>query len=698
MAGPTAANFFAGGTEPFCRPSNTPAMSLRLWAVILSVVTLLAGVSVPSQEQIHDDMPQDHRAEFSAMSSSIQVTAHLDGEALVGHAVSILVEATSPVDLRRAVVAIDAPPGVDVEDGRRVYLPAGETVTVAFQATVLEAGMHTIKATVIEQARVAPAWGADILYVESDNELATVHASPPIPNLPAATLSVAANRVRAAPLQASPGVAPEPWIAPDAAVHAPRDVDTFTVSGCWAFVDPDGQTLWPQRWATVRLLEVDADRIETLGIGFTGDDGCFASGPIPVLEPAHQAEGGTPQDMVVEIDLCNSYVCVAMNQLGSDWSFQIAPAEPITAAGDYALGTFLPADPTGQAAGRTFQYTNNAWDFAVNHLGIDPAVLGDATVRIPYLADDAAAFYVAREDTIFLGVASHPESPDVVGHEYGHFVMDKLNGDIYNPSRGGTHAICDDGQSPGLSWSEGWANYFGARVNREVTAPGADGDAMFTYAGLASLPMEDRVCQTSIKGYDNEFNVAQFLWDLRDAEPETARARLGIPGEDTTALDHAVMVDGLLNCFDANLGDYFNGQDPDSFSPVCNWDTLGHDTCGFVNTALWNNIDVNTRPLTTVTQPAAFATLTGPTTVAATVEDPDCPDILGVQFGLFTRSDCRGGIAVLGVDRSSPFEITFDTARYGSLPEVWVCARAHDNLHGGSWGIAASHVEFANPE
>jgi hypothetical protein len=56
---------------------------------------------------------------------------------------------------------------------------------------------------------------------------------------------------------------------------------------------------------------------------------------------------------------------------------------------------------------------------------------------------------------------------DVLLHELGHFITDKLSKD---QSRGGVHYLSDNDYDLRLTWSEGWGNFFQSAVKHWINA------------------------------------------------------------------------------------------------------------------------------------------------------------------------------------------------------------------------------------
>lgn len=97
----------------------------------------------------------------------------------------------------------------------------------------------------------------------------------------------------------------------------------------------------------------------------------------------------------------------------------------------------------------------------------------------------------------------------VIRHEVGHFIADQISED---DSRGGPHSIGETDQDARLSWSEGWADFFGGAVEADpdyvdTFDPNTPNDGIF-------FSMEDSLA--AVGGSTAELGVAAALWDGLD--------------------------------------------------------------------------------------------------------------------------------------------------------------------------------------
>ncbi|MEE9163673.1 MAG: Ig-like domain-containing protein [Thermoplasmata archaeon] len=448
--------------------------------------------------------------------------------------------------------------------------------------------------------------------------------------------------------------------------HEPLSHASFNVTGRWTYWLEDLITTSPQRWATVEVWDEDAGVDDLLWTGLTDEEGNFTSAEIPRAEEVGQGN----QDVYVRFVACNTAVCAQATN-GTTYSWRTETVT-LTAEDTFSFGTR--ASGTNQFAQRPFQYINNAWDYAVNFGGLGP-ILGQVRVLMP----DACTFYTLSDDTIHLCAGGIDDrSPDDVGHEYAHYVQDKMYGDSFWPSPGGVHFLCGDGQHRGLSWTEGFANFFGPRANQAVVDPQ---DHFYTRpwdGSLFSFDLEGPiVCPSSVTGDDNELRVAFALWDLADDVDD---------GPWDIGVRHApdVLFGAITGCDQSSYREFYDGGQ-------CNWIDRGNPRFDFLATALQNTIDYNLEPETEVTSPSAFSWVGGSLVATANATDPDS-SVTSVEFRVSRSAACASFELPGVIDASAPFSVMLDTTSLADGRNYWVCARGADELEDGAW--AASSRSF----
>ncbi len=446
---------------------------------------------------------------------------------------------------------------------------------------------------------------------------------------------------------------------------------TFVVTGRWFYWLEDDATNAPQRWATVQVWDSDVIVDDLLWEGITDSNGEFTSDAIPRAE---EVLGGN-QDIYVRFLSCNAAVCVQTTG-GSTYNW-VTSTTTIGTEDTFDVGSLTSAS-SEKFVQRPFQYINDGWDYAVNRGGLG-AVLGQVRVFIP----DSCTFITLADDTIHLCADGiDDKSPDDVNHEYGHYVQDKMYNDAFWPSPGGAHTLCEDNQDRGLSWTEGFADFFGPRANNEIV----DATDVFyscPWDGSSfTINMETAsVCPSSVQGDDDEMRVAFSLWDLADNANDGA-LDIGI------SYSAATIFGAINDCNQNNYRDFYDGG-------LCNWGTGGNPRYDLLATAFQNTIDYNIAPTAAVTSQTAFTWESGTITVGATASDPDTP-VAFVQFRISEDNVCSDSDVLVGDDPSSPYSLAFDTASLTDDPDVWVCAKASDNMEESVWAISASSIGVDN--
>ncbi|MFQ5920054.1 MAG: hypothetical protein ACE5I4_08455, partial [Thermoplasmata archaeon] len=439
----------------------------------------------------------------------------------------------------------------------------------------------------------------------------------------------------------------------------PTSHATFNATGQWTYWLEDTVTAAPQRWATVEVWDEDAGDDDLLWTGLTDEAGNFTSGELPRADDPGQGN----QDVYVRFVACNSAVCAQATN-GTTYSWRTETVS-LGAEDTLSFGTRVPE--SNRFAPRPFQYINNAWDYAVNLGGLG-GVLGQVRVLMP----DACTFYTLSDDTIHLCAAGLDDrSPDDVNHEYAHYVQDKMYGDAFWPSPGGIHFACGDGQDRGLSWTEGFADFFGPRANQAVVDPQ---DRFYSRPWDGSLFVFDleseQICPADVRGDDNEFRVATALWDLADDVDD---------GAWDVGIRHApdVLFGAVTGCDQSTYRDFYDGGQ-------CNWVDRGNPAFDLLATAFQNTIDYNLDPVAQVTSPTTFSWAGDSLFASANATDPDS-SVTSVEFRVSMSAVCAN-FALPGVTvASAPFRTTLDISLLADARNYWVCARATDELEAGAW-------------
>jgi hypothetical protein len=110
----------------------------------------------------------------------------------------------------------------------------------------------------------------------------------------------------------------------------------------------------------------------------------------------------------------------------------------------------------------------------------------------------------------------HPEDQDeyddpVILHEFGHYVAHFFSRDT---SPGGEHSLFDTGLPLSLTWSEGFATWWGSEVRQDPLYMDSFGTGTFT------MELETPTFANRLLGPGNEMAVAASLWDVSDPANE----------------------------------------------------------------------------------------------------------------------------------------------------------------------------------
>jgi hypothetical protein len=401
---------------------------------------------------------------------------------------------------------------------------------------------------------------------------------------------------------------------------------------------------------------------DLLWTGMTDESGNFTSLDLPRIE----LDGPGNQDVYVRFLACNAAVCVQTTDAIYSWR-----TETITVADEDAIDFGAATSAENEFAQRPFQYINDGWDYAANRGGIG-SVLGQVRVFMP----GPCTFYTLADDTIHLCADGiDDKSPDDVNHEYGHYVQDKLYGDSFWPSPGGSHTACGIVQDRGLSWTEGFADFFGPRANQEIVDPL---DHFYTRpwdGSLFSLDLEDAsVCPPGVRGDNNELRVATTLWDLTDDMDDGALdVEIGHSAD--------VILAAIEGCDQSSYRDFYDGG-------VCNWVDQGNPRFDFLATAFQNTIDYNTAPLAQVTSQESFVWAGATLLVTANATDTDSP-VTRMEFGISPTVFCTTFPFIL-VDHLPPYSVTVNLSSLEDAPVYQVCARGADAMEAGRWARSSA--------
>lgn len=133
----------------------------------------------------------------------------------------------------------------------------------------------------------------------------------------------------------------------------------------------------------------------------------------------------------------------------------------------------------------------------------------------------ASSYYKSGKGIYVLSMNSDPDEYDdiVLGHEYGHFVMDTYS---KSNSPGGSHSS-NRQETPTLAWGEGWATFFGLAALGVSAYMDTITGGMGVYYSVETLPAGKPLGNKgdALDGNLSEAVVAAVLLDLYDATNES---------------------------------------------------------------------------------------------------------------------------------------------------------------------------------
>lgn len=599
-----------------------------------------------------------------------------------------------------ATLTVQAPEGVEVIGPAPGALALDEGASASFRLVPLAPGVHLVQVRAQATHAIGAVGGYRQVYLDVPSEGSGGFF---VDHLPLSTVSLPAEPGLAlddpfapapedAPVPPFAGRSTRPMPARDFVEEATGDEmpiedlshSTFTVTACWNFIDHD-EVERAQRWPVLEVWDADSgfddDRLWS-GILQSGTNrNCGTSGAIPRAESDCCGRGN--QDIYLRFVAWTGAAGVRDN--GNNVYDAYTGITTVGTQDSWNWGTWK-GPSTERYAWRGYQYANNGWEFSVAGGG------GAGLPSVPQVwvkFHDGCTFYRLQDDEIHLCADGiDDKSPDDVGHEYGHFLMDKLYADSYWPSPNGAHSFCQDNQDRGLSWAEGWGDFAGPLVDRMMPSlgAGATGDSNYNrpYNGNSfSWSMESTACAGS--GDDDEWNVAAAMWDLWDTTSD---------GQDLSSASASSIYERVNSCNDFSYHDYYNGGGSGANSPGCNWTGTG-SACNFVRTASQNRIDFNAPPSASVTSQGSFTWLrTGSLAMAASFSDADfCSAGNSMEFRVSHDATCDTGDQLVTTDTASPYDGSIAVSSVTDDASVWTCAFPRDfRSESAGWARSASHV------
>ncbi len=461
----------------------------------------------------------------------------------------------------------------------------------------------------------------------------------------------------------------------------------FQVKACWKYYEPLEGGHVRQRWIVAQVWDADSHNSDDLlwssVLGYSDMDanGCFYSDSIPKEEPGF---GLGNQDVYWRVFLSNSAVTM------SDWNCACTivyrhPDGPITPGASDTLIEFSPMVPSTSSRHypQLFQYGLNSWDYSVNYAGVSGSDLGNVDIEYgigcPPFSGNEVPCYLDNENINWPNEWAPVQ--DVLGHEYAHYVMDRMYGPTFEWPDWLAHSRCENNQNLEIAWNEGWANYYGTRISYILNEPGADQDVRFDFSPFDNgWSIESRSCPSYVEGYDDEWNVATALWDIQDSASTESW--------DDFDYSERHITDLMNECEPHRYNEFYGGS--------CGWESNGYNVCHFAKASFFNQIpEYDTIPRATVTSQGSYTWVRDTLTVTGTAQDDECP-IVTMEFRVSSDDSCSIYDYWAGSDSSSPFQGSINTHNVPDDSAAWTCARAYDGIRWSSWARSSSSIGIDN--
>ncbi len=170
----------------------------------------------------------------------------------------------------------------------------------------------------------------------------------------------------------------------------------------------------------------------------------------------------------------------------------------------------------------------NIWETGVKCSTYARIYSGQTMPMMPFYWTDGqkpggknASFCTRTNKIYILGAAADSDAYDdiIIGHEYGHFVMNVIS---KSDSPGGGHSS-NRQEEPTLSWSEGWATFFGVTAHNETRYMDTNAGGMGVFYSIetppASKPRGNK--DGKLDGNLSEAIAAAVLLDIFDSSNES---------------------------------------------------------------------------------------------------------------------------------------------------------------------------------
>lgn len=561
-------------------------------------------------------------------------------------------------------ISLSMPPAVSLLDGslESIHSILQETLVFSYPIEITEDGEFQVYVRAAASGGQRELTGSNMIALarDSSGRVFTLAQAPVVRGLLAEPL----------PMGGSNGSARGRWqeVAPpqgeQATAQAPDPPETataLTVTGCFYYEDADGRNLGARNvW--VRVWDDDILFNDLLWSGVARADGCWTAAGLTLEEESPSGN----QDIYVEYSTWSNPGGKVVDPFLGFYTTS-TPVTSEVSSSPFDSGSWLPpADVNYRAAFRVFAYLEEAWQFDCA-VGAGQDCFSEPTVEAIVPGDET--YYQIGDNRIRVKVDGDSDrSRDVVAHERGHWVMDRLvyEDGFWPPGAGGDHTWCGQ-YTQGLAWTEGWATYYALRKGYWLD----NSDIFFDYGSGGRVGIESGfACDPAVTGDTNEYRVAGALWDIVDGAPD------GKDAHTTSWSDLWFVVD---DCVTPSFRELYD-------SP-CSWVSHGLARPSLLFPAWQNYIDYNVAPSVTVTFPNGGEWLHGDVTVTAVTFDPDT-EVVEVVF--FWAQDPQVTSCIpIGVATTPSYSIEWNATLLPEGPGAYICAQAAD-------GLEYSTVDFSD--
>jgi len=282
--------------------------------------------------------------------------------------------------------------------------------------------------------------------------------------------------------------------------HASLGAGQIMVEGSFYYRDFFGNPK-PLRYAPVYIYEYNALLSQPIAMTITDNNGNFIAGP---FENRDSSLDGTTADIQVAANTLGSRISVTNDVLVIEYYLYSNVAMNVP-DGMVNLGTTVPAENQNGAwaiydagmSGWLYPYYN--FNYSAPRVNLRWPDMNWFIFTVP-----DGAYYVHGGD-IYVGLDA-ATSPDVIQHEYSHFLMYKLYGDWFPEKQKCSNHTMYEKSSTNCAWTEGWATFLPLVISN---------DPFFTYFGKYNYDIETREIFGDY-GDDVSGRVAAALYDIYD--------------------------------------------------------------------------------------------------------------------------------------------------------------------------------------